>query len=94
MSMTKGKISGRNKEYTNNRFEYQREERIQISSTKEMGHRVVSGVSVGACGVIGPAYKVAVGLHGASSNSRIEAGRGRFGKTRAAVVQLCQLEGE
>ena len=39
-----------------------REERIQICSAKEMGHRVVGGMAVGAGGVIGPAYGVAVGL--------------------------------
>ena len=48
MLTTKRKISVRNKEYSNNKFEYQREERIQIfSSGKEMGHRVVGGVAVG-----------------------------------------------
>ena len=62
MSTTKRKISVRNKEYTSNKFEYQREERIQISSAKEMGHRVVGEVAVGTGGVIGPAYGVAVGL--------------------------------
>ena len=62
MSTTKRKISMRNKEYTNNKFKYQREERIQISSAKEMGHRVIDEVAVGAGGVIGPAYGVAVGL--------------------------------
>ena len=45
----------RNKEYTNNKFKYQREKRIQISSAKEMDHRVVVGVAVGAGGVMGPA---------------------------------------
>ena len=30
------KISVRNKEYTNNEFKYQREERIQINSAEEM----------------------------------------------------------
>ena len=45
----------RNKKYTNNKFKYQREERIQISSVEEMRHRVVGGVAVGAGGVIGPA---------------------------------------
>ena len=52
----------RNKEYTNNKCKYQREERIQISSVKEMGHRVVGEVAIGAGGVIGPAYGLAVGL--------------------------------
>ena len=60
MSTTKRKISMRNKEYTNNKLKYQREERIQIRSAKEMGHRVVGGVAVGAAGVIGLAYGVAV----------------------------------
>ena len=62
MSTAKRKISVRNKECTNNKFEYQTEERIKISSAKEMGHRVVVGVAVGAGMVIGPAYRVAVGL--------------------------------
>ena len=62
MSTTERKISVRNKVYTNNKFVYQREERIQIISAKEMSHRVVGGVAVGAAGVIGPAYAVAVGL--------------------------------
>ena len=34
MSTTKRQISVKNKEYTNNKFKYQREERIQISSAK------------------------------------------------------------
>ena len=51
MSMTKRKISARNKEYTNNKLEYQREERIQFSSAKEMDHHVVGGVAVGVGGV-------------------------------------------
>ena len=50
-STTKRKISVKNKEYTNNEFKYQREEKIQTSLAKEMGHRVVGG----AC-------RVAVGL--------------------------------
>ena len=50
------KISVRNKEYANNKFEYQREEIIQISSAKEMGNSVVGGVAVGAAGVMGPSY--------------------------------------
>ena len=62
MSTTKRKITVRNKEYTNNKFKYQREEKIQISSAKQMGHRVVGGVAVGAGGVIGPAYRVVVRL--------------------------------
>ena len=55
MSKTKRKISARNKEYTNNKFKYQRKERIQISSAKEIGHFVGGGVTVGLGGVIGPA---------------------------------------
>ena len=39
-----------------------REERSKISSAKEMGHSVVGGVPVVAGGVIGPAYRNAVGL--------------------------------
>ena len=62
MLTMKRKISVRNKEYTNNKFKYQREERIQISSAKEMGHHVIGGVAVGAGGVISPADGVAVGL--------------------------------
>ena len=62
MLTTKRKISVRNQEYTNNKFKYKREKRIQISSAKEMGPRVVGGVAMGASGVIGPAYGVAAGL--------------------------------
>ena len=51
ISTTKRKISVRNKGYTNNKFEYKREERIQITSAKEMCHRVFGGVAVGAGGV-------------------------------------------
>ena len=58
MLTIKRKLSVRNKEYTNNKFKYQREKRIQFSSAKEMGHRVV----VGAGMVIGPAYGMTVGL--------------------------------
>ena len=47
MSTTKRKIAERNKEYTINKFKYQKEERIQISSAKEIGHHVVDGVAVG-----------------------------------------------
>ena len=61
MSTTKRQISGKNNEYTINKLKYQREERIQISLAKEMGHRVVGGVAVGAAGVIGPDYGVVVG---------------------------------
>ena len=52
----------RSKEYINNKFKYKREERIEISSAREMGPRVVDGVAVGAGGVINPVYGVAVGL--------------------------------
>ena len=62
MTTTKRKIFVRNKEYTNNNFKYQREERIQINSTREMGHRVVGGVAVGTDGVFGPAFWLVVGL--------------------------------
>ena len=55
-----------------------------------MGHRVVGEVAVGACGVIGPAYGVAVGLE-PQAIAGSELGERRFGKTRAAVVQLGQL---
>ena len=84
MATTKRKISVRNKEYTTNKFKYEREERIQISSAKEIGHRVVGGVAVGAGGVISPAYGVAVGLEL----------RAVAGKTGAAVYRLGVLEGE
>ena len=63
MSTMKRKISVRNKEYANNKFKYQREERIWISSAKEMGHRVVGEVAVGTGGVISQAYGVAVWLY-------------------------------
>ena len=46
-----------------------------------------------AGGVIGPAYGVAVGLE-PRAIARLKLGRGRFGKTRAAVFRLGQLEGE
>ena len=62
MPTTKRTISVRNKECTNNKFKYQREKRIKIISAKEMGHRVVGGVAVGASGVLSPAYGLAVGL--------------------------------
>ena len=48
-------------------------------AAKEVGHRVVGGVAIGAGGVIDPPYGVAV--RRASSRSRIGAGRGRLGKT-------------
>ena len=51
-----------------------------------MGDRVVGGVAVGAGGVIGPAYRVAVGSDLGEDASVY--------KTGAAVVQLGQLEGE
>ena len=62
MSTTKRKMSTRKKEYTNNKLKCQREEKIQISSAKEVGHLVVGGVAVGTAGVIGPAYGVEVGF--------------------------------
>ena len=48
MLTTKRKISVRNKEYTINKFKYQRKEIIRIMSAKEMGHRVVGGVAPGS----------------------------------------------
>ena len=60
-------------------------------AAKEMGHRVVGEVAVGAGGVNGPAYRVAVGLE-----LRAVAGmelRGHFARTGAAVVWLGQLYG-
>ena len=72
MLMTKRKISVRNKEYTNNKFKYQREERIQINSAKEMGHSVVVGVEVKAGVVIGPSYRVAVGLERDQASSCLD----------------------
>ena len=50
MSTTKRQISVRNKQYTNIKFAYQREERIKISSAKEIDYRVVGGVALGVVG--------------------------------------------
>ena len=91
ISTTRGKISVRNREYTSNKFKYQREKRIQISLAKEMGQRVVGGVTVGLGGVVGPAYGVAVGMEPrALAGSEVEEGR-YFGKTGAAVVLFGHL---
>ena len=75
MSKTKRKISVRNKEYTNIKFEYIGEQRIQISSAKEICATVWSvGWQSGQVG--SSAQSRSGGRSGASSNSRIGADRG------------------
>ena len=62
-------------------------------TAEEVGHRVVGGAAIGTGGVIGPAYRVAVGLKPGTINGRSGADRGRCGMTVVAVVRLGQLEG-
>ena len=35
---------------------------LDVWAAEEMGHRVIGGMAVGACGVVGPAYRVTVSL--------------------------------
>ena len=67
--------------------------REMSGTAEEVGHRVVGGAAIGTGGVIGPAYRVAVGLKPWTINGRSGADRGRCGMTVVAVVRLGQLEG-
>ena len=61
-------------------------------TAEEVCHRVVDRAAIGTGGVIGPAYRVAVGLKpGAMVGT--ELGEGRCRMTVVAVVWLGQLEG-
>ena len=76
MSTTKIKILAKCKDNANNKFKYQREERIQISSANGMSRHVVSEVAVGACGVIGPARSY---WRGSGHKNFVGGGEGRWG---------------
>ena len=79
--------------YTNNKFKYQRKEIIQISSAKEMPPPPCGRWS-GIRGRLGHRSSLRSGCRtGATSNSRIGAGRMCFRKTGTTVVRLSQLDG-